>query len=107
MAIYKTNIEKSDKRMFDDNKHIPTSEILQDIEETEEEIKGYRILSKAEPNTCRINNMKISVRTGFIRRLNRILELRKAQLPEPIKPTSNNDDFNDKSVPYRHIENTS
>jgi hypothetical protein len=72
-------VKKEEKEFLKDNEHIPTHEILQDIKDTEEEIRGYEILSKAEPNTRRINDMKIFKRRDFIKKIQRIIDLRKVK----------------------------
>ena len=74
-------MNEKDKQYLEDNKNISTSEVLQDIKDTEEEIKGYEILSKSEPHTRRMNDMKISSRREFIGKIQRIINLRKELSP--------------------------
>jgi len=72
-------MDEQDKQFLKDNKDVWTHTIEQDIKDTEEEIKGYEILSKSEPNTRRMNDMKISLRRDFIKKITRIIKLREEQ----------------------------
>lgn len=68
--------------------HIPTSEVEQDLRDTEREIKDFRdelqiLMRKPQENRVRIYFLegKINSRRVFCQKINEILEYRKRQYP--------------------------
>ena len=70
-------MSEEDQRYLDDNAHVPSSEIRQDIHDTEDEIAQYkRGMEKADPKLQSGYQRNINDRQEFVDDLKRLLKLR-------------------------------
>lgn len=69
-----------DQQYLDDNAHVPSSEVRQDIRDTEDEIAQYkRGMDKADPRLQSGYQRNIDDRQKFVDDLKRLLKLRGEQ----------------------------
>ena len=66
----------SDKEFIKTNIHISTGEVMQDIRETEQEIKEYVSMKVLYPKLSSAYESRIKEHEEFITHLNRLLKLR-------------------------------